>query len=389
MWHAGVACEPASYRHVGDTTKAMPGNLDAATTMPTDPVSALWNTAPAIVRTRANNFDAIRLLAALLVLCSHHLFFLGKVNPLIAGFSLGELAVLVFFVISGYLVADSWYRDPHLVRFLLRRFLRIWPGLAVATLVIAVFAVLATRVPAHEYFGGATWRFIAKNLQLQVVYELPGVFEGATAAAMSAVNGSWWSIPLEVRCYLFLAVLGLIGLRRRWISLLALGVVGIMCFRTMPGHSEANPLHHLKNLCIGFFISGLCVRQFVTEIRRHHVAWSLAWVAMLVIAAVAGQDDLLTWVVIVPLVLVCGSLSTPWVRSAGRFGDLSYGTYVYAYFVQQLSVRYWPGHNSPIGSLVVAMMVTLCLAWCSWHAVEAPALRLKRHLRRWFPDRAP
>lgn len=367
----------------------MPGNSDAACAVRMDTSRTLQAEAPAKVRIRRNNFDAIRLVAALCVLCSHQLFFVGLVNPTIAGFTLGDLAIMVFFVISGYLVADSWYRDPHLVRFLLRRFLRIWPALAVATVVIALFAVLVTRLPAGEYFGKATWHFIVRNLQLQIVYDLPGVFAGSTPGAMSAVNGSWWSIPLEVKCYLYLAVLGLIGLRRRWISLLALAVIGFMCFRTLPGHPKANVLHHLKFLCTGFFITGLCARQFAAEIVRHRVACSLLGVVLLIAAVVAGKGDLATWLVVVPLVLVGGSLSTPWVRAAGRFGDLSYGTYIYAYFVQQLSVRYWPGSGSLAASLVVAMLVTLCLAWCSWHVVEAPALRVKRRLRGWFPDHAP
>lgn len=367
----------------------MPGNTDAASTLPMDTsprsprAAALAN-----VRTRSNNFDAIRLVAALCVLCSHQLFFLGLTNPTVAGFTLGDLAVMVFFVISGFLVANSWYGDPHLVRFLLRRFLRIWPALAVATLVIALFAVLVTHLPAHEYFGKATWHFIVRNLQLQVVYDLPGVFEGSAPGAMSAVNGSWWSIPLEVKCYLYIAVLGLIGLRRRWVSLLALAVVGYMCFQTLPGHPRANILHHLKFLCIGFFITGLCARQFATTVVRHRVVWSVVGLVLLLVAVVVGKGDLATWLVVVPLVLVGGSLSTPWVRAAGRFGDLSYGTYIYAYFVQQLCVRYWPGSGFPVASLIVSILVTLCLAWCSWHAVEAPALRLKRRLRGWFPDHA-
>lgn len=335
-----------------------------------------------------NNFDAIRLVAALLVLCSHQLFFVGRVNPTFAGFTLGELAVMVFFVISGYLVADSWYRDPHLVRFFLRRFLRIWPALAVATLVIALAGVLVTTLPAHAYFGGAVWKFVARNLQLRVVYDLPGVFEGASSAAMAAVNGSWWSIPLEVKCYFYLALLGLIGLRRRWVSLLALVIVGFLCVQSLPGHPRDNPLHHLKYLCIGFFITGICARQFAAEIVKYRVGLCVLGLTLLIVALVAHLHDLATWVVVVPLVLVAGSLSTPGVRAAGRFGDLSYGTYIYAYFVQQLCVRYWPGHGTAVGSLLVATVVTLGLAWCSWHAVEAPSLRLKRHLRRWFPDGA-
>jgi peptidoglycan/LPS O-acetylase OafA/YrhL len=342
----------------------------------------------ALADAHSNNFDAIRLVAALLVIFSHQLFFVGKAQPLFAGYSLGEIAVMAFFVISGFLVADSWYRDPHLVRFILRRFLRIWPALAVATLVIALAAVLVSTLPPHEYFRHATWHFIARNLQLKVVYDLPGVFVGSTAPAMAAVNGSWWSIPLEVKCYLYIAVLGLIGLRRRWISLLALAVVGFMCFQTLPGHVKANALHHLKYLCTGFFVTGLCARQFVDTLRRSRIVWVCGGLALLIGSSVAGQHDLLVWVVIAPMVLILGSLSTPWVRSAARFGDLSYGVYIYAYFVQQLSVRYWPGDSTYWGSVAVSILVTTGLAWLSWHAVEAPALGLKRHLRQWFPDRA-
>lgn len=343
---------------------------------------------PNSARDHRNNFDAIRLFAALLVIVSHQLFFVRRTQPLIFGRTLGEIAVLIFLLISGYLVADSWHRDPHLVRFLLRRFLRIWPALAAATIVIAVLGFAITTLSAREYFGPALGHFIARNLQLRIVYDLPGVYAASPAGAMRAVNGSWWSIPLETKCYLYLAVLGLVGLRRRWLSILALVAVAVFYVKTLPGHPRAEPLHNLKFLCIAFFMTGLCARGLVVELQRFRWWWLAAGVIVLIAAIAAGQDDLALWVVLAPLVLLGGSLSTPGVRAAGRFGDLSYGTYVYAYFVQQLSVRYWPGGHALVASIIVAMLVTLALAWCSWHAVEAPALRLKRRLRDWFPDRA-
>lgn len=366
----------------------MSGTGDVAPVVRAAFAGPIRESAVAGVRVHNNNFYAIRLMAALLVLCSHQLFFLGLPQPLIAGRTLGDIAVLVFFVISGYLVAESWYGDPHLVRFTLRRFLRIWPALAVASIVIALVSAWITTVPSGEYFGGATWRFIAHNLQLRIMYDLPGVFSGSPHSAMSAVNGSWWSIPVEMRCYFFLALLGLIGLRRRWFSVLALSAVAFLYVQSLPGHAKANALHNLKFLCIAFFVTGICARQFATAVLRFRVPWGCVGLALLIGAAVTGQHDLALWIVIVPLVLVVGSMSTPCVRAAGRFGDLSYGIYIYAYFVQQLSVRYWPGARSLAGSLISAAVVAAVLAWVSWHIVEAPALRLKRHLRRWFPDHA-
>lgn len=340
-------------------------------------------------RARNNNFDAIRLVAALLVMVSHQMFFAGRAEPFIEGRTLGTIAVLVFLLISGYLVAESWYRDPHIARFAARRFLRIWPALAVATFVIALAGVALTTVPVHQYFGHAWWRFVGNNLRLRVTYQLPGVFMGSQAPAMRAVNGSWWSIPLETKCYLYLAIFGLIGLRRRWLSVIALIAVVALYVGTLPGHPHAQHFHNIELLCTAFFLTGMCARQFRADLARFRFTLLGLGVAVFLAALFAGLHDLVLWVVLAPLVLMFGSVSTPWVRSAGRFGDLSYGTYIYAYFIQQLSVRYWPGGHAVVASIVVAMLATLVLAWCSWHAVEAPALRLKRHLRHWAPDGAP
>ncbi|MGH8216835.1 MAG: acyltransferase family protein, partial [Rhodanobacteraceae bacterium] len=325
----------------------MSSNGEAAVGLHLEAAPGIRDTAPAKVRAHSNNFDAIRLVAALLVLCSHQLFFLGMAQPTLGGHTLGELAVMMFFVISGYLVAESWYRDPHLVRFILRRFLRLWPALAVATVVIALVSLLVTSMPLGDYLGGVSRHFIARNLQLRIVYELPGVFTAGSSAAMSAVNGSWWTIPVEAKCYLYLALLGLIGLRRRWLSVVALAVVAFLYFRALPGHN-------LKYLYIGFFATGLCARQFTAEILRRRILWSCAGLIAFVAAVATSRQDLATWIIVAPLVLVIGSLNTPGVRSAGRFGDLSYGIYIYAYFVQQLSVRYWPGSASLAGSLAVS-----------------------------------
>jgi peptidoglycan/LPS O-acetylase OafA/YrhL len=337
----------------------------------------------------ANNFDALRLFAALLVLVSHQFFFLGGSQPSPTGNTLGELAVMMFFVVSGYLVSESWYRDPHLVRFLLRRLLRLWPGLAVATLAIALAGAAVTSLPLHAYLGEETWHFIARNLQLRVVHRLPGVFDGSAGVAMPAVNGSWWTIGLETKCYLYLAALGLIGLRRRWCSVLVLAALAYLYVRALPGHPRADPVQSLRLLYTGFFMTGVCARQFREELLRHRFPALGVGSALFALCLATGQRGLAQWIVLAPLTLVTGSWSTPGLRHAGRWGDLSYGIYLYAYFVQQLTVRLWPGTPGLAGSGLVAVVVTAAVAWCSWNLVEAPALALKRRLRRWFPDQAP
>ena len=337
-----------------------------------------------------NNFDGLRLIASLMVLVSHQFALLGTTEPtLVPGMTLGMIAVAMFFVMSGYLVTQSWYQDPHITRFAMRRFLRIWPGLMVATVVLVIASAAITSLPMHDYFGRETRRFITFNAQLRPVYTLPGVFVTAPFnAVMSSVNGSWWTIPLEAKCYAYLIVLGAIGLRRRIFSALALLVVAFMYIRTLPGHAMDNAFDHLGYFYTAFFLGGVCVRQFAGEIRRHYRLTLCVGAAFLVAVCLLRQAGLAEWLVIGLITLLVGLSSTPGLRSAARFGDLSYGIYIYAYFVQQLTIHVWPATPSYPATLAVAFLVTIVLGWYSWHAVEAPALSLKRRLRTWFPDAA-
>lgn len=345
---------------------------------------------PAVHRGHLNNFDGLRLIAALLVLCSHQFVLLGRHEPAPLGDSLGGVAVMMFFVMSGFLVAQSWYHDPHLMRFALRRLLRLWPALMAATVVIALLGALLTSLPLHEYFGRDLRRFVTANAQFRPLYTLPDVFASSPPnLVLSAVNGSWWTIPLEARCYVYLAVLGAIGLRHRWLSPLALAVVVLMYIKTLPDHSHADAMANISYFYIAFFLSGVCVRQYLSTLRQHPRVVAVLVLLCIGLAALLAQPRLAEWAILVPATLWLGSASTPGLRRAARYGDLSYGIYIYAYFMQQLSVRLWPANSSYTVTALVALAGTVALAWFSWHAIEAPALRLKTRLRRGFPDQAP
>ena len=67
----------------------------------------------------SDNLTALRWMAASMVLFGHAFVFLGLPEPLFLQWvPMGPLGVYIFFAISGYLVAQSWDRDPHVLRFL-------------------------------------------------------------------------------------------------------------------------------------------------------------------------------------------------------------------------------------------------------------------------------
>src|SRR5579872_3953443 len=167
---------------------------------------------------RQNNFNLLRILAAIAVLISHaYPIAFGERTPEplepILGFSLGTLAVLTFFAISGYFISQSFNNKRGLVEFAIARVLRIYPGLFVVLLLtVVILGPMFTKAGLAEYFFNRdTVLYIPHNLRLwPLQYELPGVFgENPTPRV---INGSLWSLAYEVACYFVVAVVGTIGL---------------------------------------------------------------------------------------------------------------------------------------------------------------------------------
>ena len=166
-----------------------------------------------------NNFAALRLTAASLVVFGHAYAMTGAMAPRWFGIEVHVFAVRVFFTISGYLICESWNRDPHFWRYLKRRALRIMPALVVTVLLtVFVLGPLVTRLPLSVYAGAAETRLYLWNALLAPTFTLPGVFDDGRP--FTAVNGALWSLPVEVVMYLLLPLYGLAGVPAlRWLVL--------------------------------------------------------------------------------------------------------------------------------------------------------------------------
>ncbi|KWK17446.1 hypothetical protein WT77_28450 [Burkholderia stagnalis] len=311
-----------------------------------------------------------------MVLYSHQYALLGLPEPGFGnGFSLGSIGVAIFFTISGYLVTQSWERDPHILRFAMKRFLRIWPGLFVATVLAAfVLGPIVSQLPATEYFHHPMlWGYL-NNLRLTMTFQLPGVF--AHNPYPNAVNGSTWTIPLEVRWYVYLLIGGVLTLiRRRAVALVAAVLLAVQYFTVYK--AEVNPVRaYATDFGLYFCIGALMWLYRDKWVTRRHIGVMLAVLAG-TSAYFAGQTLLGALLLIAPLVVMFGEATTPYLRRFGRFGDLSYGVYIYAFVVQQtLAWRF--GHSLPFAAyLALTTAITLACAWLSWHLIEKPALSLK------------
>ncbi|XJC75792.1 acyltransferase family protein [Delftia tsuruhatensis] len=203
----------------------------------------------------SNNFDFLRIFAASLVLYSHHYALSGlPTSGLLGMYTWGGVAVLIFFSISGYLVAQSWFADPHIGRFFLRRILRIWPALTFIVIFCTfILGPSVTTLSMQDYFGHPETLGYLKLLYMETRFTLPGVFQNNPA--LPTVNGSLWTIPYEVICYILLGSLGFIGLLNSKKSLLAIAAAYLIwyAFKRLP--TSAADIH-AKQEFIAFFLSG-------------------------------------------------------------------------------------------------------------------------------------
>jgi len=167
---------------------------------------------------KLNNFSSLRLLFASAVIFSHSPSILTGnelLEPHIGRVKLGELAVDGFFLVSGYLVTKSFDHDQNMGDFFSKRILRIYPAFIVNTL-ICLF-VLAPMVTKNYH------------LSLQCLPRLlflghprvDGVFEGMP---MPDLNGPVWTLAYEFRCYILVAVLGVVGFRNIRVAIAGGGV---------------------------------------------------------------------------------------------------------------------------------------------------------------------
>ncbi|TXH77946.1 MAG: acyltransferase [Lysobacteraceae bacterium] len=328
-----------------------------------------WNTG-------RNNFNLMRLVAAWMVIYGHAGAVTGApgadlITQLTKFRFAGGVAVDVFFVISGFLIAASLERNS--VRdYLISRGLRIMPALLVCVLLSALVMGPLLTTSSDYWRHGEVWRYVALNGSLWTnAYSLPGVFE---TLPRTAINGSLWTLPIEAKLYLALLVAWLAGVLtpRRYPPLWALALTAAAALvwwkHPLPDHL-ANPAN-----CAAFFITGT-----LFWVNRASIRLSM-WPLLALFAMAAALRGTAWFYPAYFGLLAYGTLFVAMVpRLPGiRRIDLSYGLYLYGWPMQQLALM--AGADTPLRNTMAATIAALICAALSWFLIEQPALRLKRRL---------
>jgi peptidoglycan/LPS O-acetylase OafA/YrhL len=343
-----------------------------------------------------NNFNLIRMVAATLVLVSH-CFPLAGINNwepfayYLGGYDTGGgWGVSIFFVISGFLVTRSVLYHTAF-DYLLSRVLRIVPALALA-MAVTVFIIgpFFTSEPILKYFiSPETWRYLLNVNVFELTQRLPGLFAANPFAG--AVNGSLWTLPIECGFYVLLPVMAVAGL------LLPRAVLGVLILTTIAYivnaflfHLDWNnqggtifrgaPLYSTARAFL-FFVIGSCFWVWRSRIVYSH---GLALVMVGVLYLFADQPfRTAAFYVGLPYIVMYTAFTTNIVISKYQdLGDYSYGTYIFAFPIQQSIVAILGVSISPSRLFWFAAPITFVLAFLSWRFVERPALGLRKRLFR-------
>jgi peptidoglycan/LPS O-acetylase OafA/YrhL len=331
-------------------------------------------------RAEENNYQFLRFMAALAVVYGHSYGLTLVPHPghdLIArilkiGYA-GDQAVNMFFVISGFLVAASYVHRHDLLVFAKARALRIFPGLLVC-LVLTTFVLgpIVSSLPLGDYLTDASvWRYFFDNATLtQAQFFLPGIFTGGKYNSM---NGPLWTLPIEMRMYIAVALFGFAGvLRKRWLANLALATFAL-CLFARPEWVPALTRNPRFPPLAYFFIAGMAAYMNRDWLR---LDWKiLALLFGFVLAMIRLHHFLLGWDIFLAYATFYLAY-VPNFRWYNRVGDYSYGVYIYGWPVQQVLANAFPSLG-PLGLFACAGTVTVGIAAMSWHFIEAPALRLK------------
>ena len=340
----------------------------------------------------ANCFDLLRLIMAAFVVYTHA-FLLSRAGPeptfvfVKQQIIFGELGVLGFFGLSGYLVTASWERSTNVVTFLWNRTLRIFPGFLMCLLVTAGVigpAIAYTRggsIAGYPWFGSdsATMYFLTNSVLMVQQWSIGGILE--TAPYTESLNGSLWSIAPEFMCYLLTVGFGLTAALRRnsVLFLLALAFLGLMHYQHAMLHWTWEPHHGPSFLLLGRgprFMLAYLVGAALWVFRTHWQPGLREAIGLAVCLALVLKfgGAVLAAPVLLPILLIalgqCFRCPLKW--------DLSYGLYLYHFPVMQLlATSDWCRSQIWI-FLPLAVLVTTIAAVVSWTLIERPILSWKR-----------
>lgn len=336
-------------------------------------------------RINSNNFDFLRFVFAGTVAISH-LMELSQVALFqnYIGLFNTRLAIDGFFVISGFLIAKSYVNSKNIKDYIFKRIKRIVPAYFFVILLCAIFFCFISTESISGYFlNSQFWYYLLANLTFQNYIQpcLPGVFQDNL---MCAVNGALWTIKIEEAFYLLIPIFYLITkLKKKNIYTLSI-IVYLFSIAYFNYFVSENMYRIAKQLpgALAFFAVGILLySNFKFFLKwKHYII--LPCLLLFILEQHIWQTQLLKPAVYGFMVFYF-AYTIKFFNNFGKYGDLTYGLYIYHFPLIQVFVYfgYFKNYNPFITSLILLLLIVTVSA-ISWHFLELNYLSESRKARQ-------
>lgn len=358
-----------------------------------------------------NSFDALRLFAALQVVFMHsyaHLKLHGTFgNTLFFDILAAFPGVPVFFVMSGYLIAQSYERSSCARIFFIKRVSRIYPALTINILVIEIFVIMFGQ---HRYSESGFWGLVIYELIYIVTASSDIAHAIAPVSYMKPIghffarypSGVLWTLTVELSFYLAAPLLLFLtknhGVRRRvgicFITILAIASFIFSLFYVDDIREKYPVFDNYYSITFlpyfWMFAIGILMSFSANWPKSFFSTFILLGFLLVIMLAVLPQvrggswlywkdkTDLCSLLQVVLLgifTIMLGRTSLLNFNGAIKV-DVSYGIYLWHMFAISILMN-----TSAVGnplSMLVVIFLSVPIAYFSWNIVEVPAMNMGR-----------
>lgn len=318
-----------------------------------------------------NAIDFVRYYLALVVIFTHfavlgdrHLYFITSSWEAVCG----------FFTFSGFLVFYSYYKQPNLKRYFIKRAKRILPPYFFIVLLCFIAGSFISTLSWSDYWtNSATYRYLVANLSFMnfAAPTLPGVFE---QNPMHAVNGALWTMKVEIILYISIPIVFYFLKRFQKITVFAgifvFACLYHWCFQMLydkTGIALFNVLKSHLGWQFFYFYSGafiLCYFHFF--MKYAYISITLALFGYYLIDYTYLNPFFFA------LFLLCFSYKAKPLFFLHRKANFSYGLYLFHFPIIQLIVHYNLHQTHYYLALALVLCCSLLLAIFSYYYIERP-----------------
>ena len=312
-----------------------------------------------------------------MVLVSHQYALSGLTEPVVANFeSLGGIAVVIFFSISGYLICLSGIRSSDFISFMSKRCRRIFPALVPCA--ILVFVILGIIISLDMKVDYSMQEAFYKIVGTITLHNVDSSNLASNFIYKSGMLGSLWSLPVEFSCYLIVGLcVSSFNTPKVYPVLFSIFFIASL-YTLKTGYND-----FFFNVPTNLFVTrGMCF-FLGASLAMSINSWNHTNVKIFIIAIVAIYfytttpliDRTISGYILLCVLTIFIGVSFNDKFIDGKF-DYSYGIYIYAFPVQQICINYLS--IDFYLNMLISTMITVVISALSWHFIEKPCLSRSR-----------